>query len=352
MAFLLNANTAVIALLVCILIVYLEHTTANKCIQNTTNPVHDGIKDVVPVSTEPRGGYSTSYSSRSLEQVDSNGPASRTTSWAIVALVFRFENLTNKRNQLIAKYVKSVYSSNRNITIIMFSERKFTAEQIEEWKSDFNGTNTAFQFVDTTRHGFQGTREPFGYRYMCKFFMLDIYEHLQSYDYYMRCDTDCLLLKIDYDVVGWFESKDMQYGWLGSGVESHVPTAETMPPFVKNYTIQCGIEPTALGDRPLESPDHYYNNFHLGRTSFFLQLDVQHFLRAVLDSGYIVSHRWGDAVVQAYAVRIFGDPNRCSKVPANMEYVHGSHKLKVVNGEGQKVVGIVNHVLYSGEYPS
>ena len=34
---------------------------------------------------------------------------------------------------------------------------------------------------------------------MCKFFMLDIFEYLKPYKYYMRCDTDCFVNNFGHD---------------------------------------------------------------------------------------------------------------------------------------------------------
>lgn len=324
---------------------------ANTCIPDSRRSLQGYIKSTTSIGNTSSIGNTTSAGTATPNKDSTTSIDSTKTHWAIVALVYKFENLTSKRNQLIAKLLRRLNSSTRQITILMFSEKSFTPEQIEEWNTDFNGTNSIVKIVDTTKHGFEGTSHPFGYRYMCKFFMLDIYEHLQPYDFYMRCDTDCLLTRVDYDILHWFESRDMQYGWLGSGIESHVPTIETMPPFVINYTANCGIQPSNLLDQSIDTPYHYYNNFHLGKPSFFNRPDVRHFLVTVKDSGYVTSHRWGDATVQGYAVRLFGDPKKCSQVP-DMEYVHGSHRIKVVNGTGYKVNGIVNHVLYSGEFPS
>ena len=59
---------------------------------------------------------------------------------------------------------------------------------------------------------------------MCKFFMLDMYDYLKEYDYYMRVDTDCHITKLEYDVFKWIEDNKVQYAWGTRKLEPHGPT--------------------------------------------------------------------------------------------------------------------------------
>ena len=65
-------------------------------------------------------------------------------------------------------------------------------------------------------------------------------------------------------------------------------------------------------------------------------------------SGYLQSHRWGDAPVQSYAIRLFMEPSSIFKL-WNVEYIHGSHRMRLRNGTFDHVRGIVSTVLY-GNY--
>ncbi len=168
---------------------------------------------------------------------------------------------------------------------------------------------------------------------MCKFFSLDIYDYLKEFDYYMRCDTDCYLQRVSFDILQWAQDKDVGYGFAMRKMEAHGPTKQTMPIWVSKYTQKCQITPVALMDKPLSSCFNFYNNFHIGRVSFFLQPNVQHFLHAVNASGHILSDRWGDSTIQAYAVRLFLHPSHIVQVP-DFSYTHGSHGNKVISTRG------------------
>jgi hypothetical protein len=277
-----------------------------------------------------------SYEVRQVNQI---------TQWAVVALIpatVHHVETMRKRNALLARYLSRHPSNENNVSILIFSESTFENRTYEEWDNDFKNV-TRVQFIDTSSLGFN-RKDRFGYHYMCKFFMLDIYEFLKPYDYYWRLDGDCFLLKLNFNIFDWMKNSSIEYAYATKGVEQHKQTKETLPPWLLNYTNQCAIIPTALLDNPLDAPVHFYNNFHLGSVAFFQRPDVQHFLLSVNDSGYLTTHRWGDAPLQGYAVRLFMDPKAVQKVPG-LEYVHGSHRIKVVDGASSYVRGIISRII-------
>ena len=220
--------------------------------------------------------------------------------WAIIGLAFRFEPGTSKRNQLLANVIKRFSPPSfeaRNITIIIFSEKTFSPEQMTHWRNQFNDT-AHFQFIDTKRNRNPYPHKPFGYEYMCKFFTIDMYEYLKPYDYYIRLDTDCLILSLEYNIFDWVEKNHLEYAWATSGMESHGPTLSSLPQWVRNYSDAYLIRPSQLMGRPLSDAMHFYNNFHVGSVPFFFRQDVQNFLACARESPFFYDHRWGDAVVQ------------------------------------------------------
>ncbi len=251
--------------------------------------------------------------------------------WAIVALARPNRADVDQRNSLLVEKL-APYSRNHNITIIFFSEKTFTPSVISAWKKRFQGT-AQVRVIDTSSRGFN-LPERYGYKYMCKFFSLDIYDYLKNdYDYYMRCDTDCYLNTVNYDILQWAEQANVGYGFSMRKLEAHKPTAQTLPEFTTKYIEKCQFSPTSIMDAPLSACFNFYNNWHIGKVSFFNRPDVRHYLEAVNSSGYILSHRWGDSTIQAYAVRLFMDPAQIIQVP-NFTYVHGSHGNKMVSTFG------------------
>ncbi len=243
-----------------------------------------------------------------------------------------------------------------------------------------------------------GNDKGFGYKYMCKFFSVDIYDYLQEYDFYFRlgmccasydvndmisccrcdilltttltfspffsptskshsipshpipsnsipshpipphhipshpipshriADSDCYITRLDYDIFQWAEDNDIGYAYAARKLEGHKPTRDTLPQFTQDYMDTCQLSPAAAltVTEPISLCYNFYNNFHLGSVAFFRQANVQHYLRAVLESGNIGKLRWGDSTIQAYAVRLFMDPQRVLYVP-DFAYVHESH---------------------------
>ena len=254
--------------------------------------------------------------------------------WAIVSLSKPDKEDTPTRNEALAKHLRP-YASKHDITVLFFSELRFPQSTALAYRQSFAGV-AAVQFVDTSSRGFggAGSKERFGYKYMCKFFALDLYDHLQGFDYYMRCDSDCFVKRLGYDLLQWAEDARVHYGFALRKLEAHGPTKRAMPIWTQKYLTRCGLEPTALMDRPLNVAFNFYNNWHIGRVAFFRRPDVRHFLEAVNSSGHILQDRWGDSTIQAYAVRLFMHPRHVLQVP-NFSYVHGSHSMRVSTFAGE-----------------
>lgn len=253
--------------------------------------------------------------------------------WAIVALVNKNADL-KVRNDKLAKILRP-YADKHDITVIMFSEHSFPTSKTEGWSKSFEGV-AKVEVVDTSSRQYLPPAQPYGYKYMCKFFAVDIYDYLADYDYYLRCDNDCYFEKMNYDLLDYVEKHEVQYGFALRKLEAHGPTKQTLPLWAEKYNARCSIEPTAEMDKPFRTCFNFYNNFHIGNVHFFLRPDVQHFLRAANSSGFILSHRWGDSTIQAYAVRTFMQPSKIRQIP-EMVYIHQSHHAVISTfGDGSE----------------
>ena len=274
-----------------------------------------------------------SLNSAISNQINSKQNSNKKTSWAIVALTKPGKTDLSIRNSAIAQRIRN-YSHLYDFTIIFFSEKTFSSNEINEWTKTFDGI-AKVKLINTESNGFN-LKERYGYKYMCKFFALDIYSYLKEYDYYMRIDSDCYLKSLTYDIFSWIETSKIEYGYALRKLEAHGPTKQTLPTWTHKYLQKCDIKAKSLMDRPLTTCFNFYNNFHIGKVSFFMREDVQHYLHSVNQSGHILNDRWGDSSIQAYAVRIFLQPCQIGLIP-NFSYVHGSHdKLVSSFGDGSK----------------
>lgn len=259
--------------------------------------------------------------------------SNRKMKWAIVALTKQGPYQTKARDDSIVKFI-SPYIDLYDITIIYFSEVDFTND-VHIWQSYYQKTAKVL-YINTSKHRYYTKDVKYGYKYMCKFFALDIYSYLKQYDYYLRCDTDCKIKSPTYDLFHYVHQNRIEYGYALRKLEAHKITRETLTPFVLEYLEKCTLKATSPMDYPLTTCFNFYNNFHIGKVSFFLRPDVQHFLQAVNDTGRILSDRWGDSTIQAYAVRMFMNPHRVQLIP-NFTYVHGSHNGFITTfNEGRK----------------
>lgn len=289
------------------------HTHDNSAANAFISKKHDDINRCVSTVDDPKINYNN-----------------RKTKWAIIALTRENRPELSIRNQALADKIKP-FSSFYDITIIFFSENTFEPSTVLQWKKTFNGIGKVLT-VNTADKGFE-LKERYGYKYMCKFFALDVYEYLRGYDFYVRCDTDCYIKQLNYDVFNWVVRNNVEYGYGLRKMEAHGPTKSTLPLWVQKYVNKCSLRPKSLMGQSLSVCFNFYNNFHIGSVHFFLRSDVQHFLKNVNNSGHILSDRWGDSTIQAYAVRLFMDSNNIKLLP-NFSYVHGSHSDRIVSTFG------------------
>jgi hypothetical protein len=268
--------------------------------------------------------------------------------WAIIALTRPNRQDGQKRNRLLVEKLRP-YSNKHSISVIFFSEMPFPNRYRTEVINTFLGM-AKVKFISTADRGFN-MKERYGYKYMCKFFSLDVYDYLKEFDYYMRCDTDCYLNVLNYDILQWAETNNVGYSYALRKLEAHGPTKQTLPTWVDSYIKKCNIVPSAMMDVSLSTCFNFYNNWHIGKVSFFTQPKVRNFLRSVNESGFIISHRWGDSTIQAYAVRLFMPPQNIMQVP-NFSYFHGSHGHKLVSTFGDGRLSEVPQRLPNWKYKS
>jgi hypothetical protein len=256
------------------------------------------------------------------------------------------------------------------LSILFFTEISWTSEDKSTMQKSFDGvvqstnSNISVEIIDNSQFGYHNKTGGFvyGYSFMCKFFLLDIYKILQSrsIDYYMRLDTDCFIVNLPYNVFSYVVDHKFEYLYPCVDDETHPPTKRTLPGFIKSYISSMSaicnngsaiIPQDRTLSLSLESPRsssilHYYNNLHIGKVSFFLSAHVQHFLQTAVTNENFRESRWGDSPLQAYAVRMYMPQARVGQFK-KLEYVHGSHRMRVKNGVKRYEQGLLGKMLAS-----
>lgn len=259
-------------------------------------------------------------------------------SWAIVCLVRSKDTDQNtKRNVALAKAILPFVSKDRSFSFQFFSEDLFSVDIISAWEKIFEGIGKV-QLVNVHNRGYNGMGsegKKFGYKWMCKFFTVDMYDYLRHFDYYLRVDSDNILSPMTYNMFEYTERNKLEYAYVIRKLEPHQMTADTLPTFVQKYVTSCDVQKQIM-EPPLDKNFifNFYNNFHIGKISFFNRPDVRHFLVASNNS-FLYANRWGDSTIQAYAVRLFMSPQAVQQLP-NITYHHMSHGNSLVSSDPTK----------------
>ena len=82
---------------------------------------------------------------------------------------------------------------------------------------------------------------------MCKFQMYYLWDYVSDYDYVIRIDEDIFIEKFDNEIIEKMKNKNIDFCFSKLSYESHIPTNNTLPNFIKeiynlkiqNFIIIC-----------------------------------------------------------------------------------------------------------------
>lgn len=246
---------------------------------------------------------------------------------AIVGLVRGYPTIYSyskliKRNKLLHKNFNRRY----NYPVIIFHEGNILPEH--QKLMAYLTPNVTFisleskAFIAPTSLPIEYETE-IGYKHMCRFYAIQIYDILSEFDYFLRLDDDSYLESpIKYDIFAFLRQERLIYGYIHGENDYHPQTIKTLPHFTREYIEKYHIKPLCSMDEINEF--YYYSNFTLTETSFWRRPDVQGYLHAVDESLGIYKYRWGDHVLQTLALKIFCEPQKIYHFK-DFKYSHGSH---------------------------
>ena len=166
-----------------------------------------------------------------------------------------------------------------------------------------------------------------GYRHMCRFFAGEIFkqEILNSYDYYMRMDSDSFLTKeVPYNIFNYMQSNKKYYGYLEASRDYDHPNAASgfwsigLDWYQENKNI-CYKEPF----KDIPELLLYNTNFEICNIEYFKSSKYMDFYNFVDKTGGIYTKRWGDHIIKMLGVGMtFNDENKHSIT--DFGYRHGS----------------------------
>lgn len=208
-----------------------------------------------------------------------------------------------------------------------------------------NGKNSDVRFVNVSRHfhwpSYCDTRLVkdsgfhLGYRVMCAFNSVHIWNYCGEFDYIFRIDEDTLIGELNYDIFEYMESNNLDYMAGRFCEETHALTNTTIPSFAESI-LSGKWHSEDYDQTELWVP---YTNLYIAKTQLFLRNEVQSFLHKLIENPDFYYNRWGDHVVSGIVLKAFSSKEKVQTIP-NFTYFHGSHRC--VTSNGRAIEGILS----------
>jgi hypothetical protein len=162
---------------------------------------------------------------------------------------------------------------------------------------------------------------PLGYKHMCHFWSIGLFDYLSEYDYVLRIDEDCYVDRVDPATFEAIINQEISFA---------VPLICTV---LDDPGVIVGLDKLThdfLNTRGFEMPIPYSDikapntNFMLVNLNYFRNHQlVQEFLQEVDNSHGIYSNRWGDAPIWGIIIYLLSGEDFFEL--SDTGYLHGSH---------------------------
>lgn len=158
-----------------------------------------------------------------------------------------------------------------------------------------------------------------GYKNMCRFWSIGMFQHMKGYEYIIRIDEDCVLHKMDPRVLDKYRANQVVFAspkWIG---EDTADVTIGMYDFFREYKP----------DLKREVPNPYTNFMVINLPYFASRTDVQTCLAAIDGTNCIFVNRWGDMPLWGYILAIYISDQSLLLEDKEIAYYHGSHGASV-----------------------
>jgi hypothetical protein len=164
-------------------------------------------------------------------------------------------------------------------------------------------------------------RFPVGYKHMCHFWSIDLFEYLSDYQYTIRIDEDCYVGRVNPKVFEAVIEQEIKFA-----VPFICPVLDDpnvivgLEKLLNDFTTENNIPmPVLYSD--IKAPN---TNFMMLDLKFFKEHEiVQKFLAKIESSHGIYSNRWGDAPI--WGIILYALSGVDFYELSNTGYFHGSH---------------------------
>lgn len=185
---------------------------------------------------------------------------------------------------------------------------------------------------EQSRNSWHSLDKGVGYRHMCRWYShgLFLYLNKAGYKWLLRLDDDSIVQSPITDVVQLMTSNKKVYGfrtWLYDDPSVTYGIAEITRFFIVEEKmtptwLYKHCKPPNLSGLTSESWNrgYFYSNFYVTEIAFWVQPQVQRYLRLVDASGGYYKFRWGDTIVQTMVAGLFLNEKQLYRF--TFEYFH------------------------------
>jgi hypothetical protein len=256
--------------------------------------------------------------------------------------VNKYQMLINRNNTIFDKIVNN---SSYEFDIIIFHEGNISSDHQSYISSrsklplifkdvkncgggnafDDNKNKVNMELCPPTR---ESSAYPIGYKHMCHFWSIDLFEYLSDYKYTIRIDEDVLIDNFGDHILDKIINEDIKFSVaLARHYMGHLDNPDVMvglqrltEEFYEKNNLNPNIEfKDILG---------CYTNFMIVDLEYFTNNKlIQSFLQDVEDSHGIYSNRWGDASI--WGIIGYALMDEPVYILDMVSYYHGSHDLYV-----------------------
>jgi alpha 1,2-mannosyltransferase len=176
---------------------------------------------------------------------------------------------------------------------------------------------------------------PVGYRHMCRWFGVKIWQFFDEmndalgckYRYLLRIDEDSLIHSpIQYDIFDFMSTNQYVYGYRLCAYE--LDYNPRIAPWLNRWKTK----------NPLKRETHrglcgFYNNFFVADLHFFTSPPVAKYIKTIDRQGFIYRKRYGDLMIHSHAVYGYADATQIHRfLDFTYEHVTRDHVLHPEQG--------------------
>ena len=150
-----------------------------------------------------------------------------------------------------------------------------------------------------------------GYRDMCKFFTIDLFNDIEFRDveYFVRVDSDSFFLNVNRKFIVNLQNIKADYAHINGTVQLEdkgvsLGFGKCLFNFCKANKINKDF--FNICQEATLRPQIYYTNFEVIKLKWIHKEIHQRLIKHIIESKGIYSYRWGDALIRYYTIKLIG----------------------------------------------